>query len=141
MKFPRLTAAQQEIVFLGIWSVKDLLAHMIGWDFTNRAAVKSVLKGQVPAFYQYRDRDWQTYNAMLVKKYKKDLFPELMTELSASQEKLLRQYQKISLEDFNKDFGVRFHRYKVTIQRLVEADIKDAQIHSGQIIGFFGSSK
>lgn len=26
---------RQDEVFLGIWSVKDLLAHLAGWDVTN----------------------------------------------------------------------------------------------------------
>ena len=26
---------QQDEVFLGIWSVKDLLAHLAGWNVTN----------------------------------------------------------------------------------------------------------
>src|SRR5512141_3335410 len=70
----KLSKAQQDQVFLGIWSVEDLLAHLIGWDETNLHAAKSILHGQVPSFYEHSDRDWQTYNAMLVKKYRKDSF-------------------------------------------------------------------
>ena len=137
----QLTSAQHEIVFLGVWSIKDLLAHIIGWDFANYAAAKSVLKGQLPTFYKYRDHDWQTYNAMLVKKYKKDSIQELLADMDDSQAKLLKQVEKIPAEDFNKDFGVRFRGYKVTIRRLIEADTKDVQIHLEQIIGFFRGSK
>ncbi len=137
----QLTSAQHEIVFLGVWSIKDLLAHIIGWDFANYAAVKSVLKGQLPTFYKYRDHDWQTYNAMLVKKYKKDSVQELLADMDASQAKLLKQVDKIPVENFNKDFGVRFRRYKVTIRRLIEADTKDVQIHLEQIVDFFRGSK
>jgi hypothetical protein len=41
----------------------------------------------------------------------------------------------------NKDFGVRFHGYKVTIQRLLEAEAKGEQIHRQQITAFFKESK
>lgn len=133
----QLTNSQHEIVFLGIWSIKDLMAHVIGWDYANYAAAKSIRKGQLPAFYKYRDHDWQTYNAMLVKKYKKDSVQELLADMDASHAKLLDQVEKIPVEDFNKDFGVRFRGYKVTIQRLIEADSKDVQIHFEQIVGFF----
>jgi hypothetical protein len=136
-----LTDSQRDVVFLGVWSVKDLLAHFIGWDHTNRDAIKSLLKSHTPMFYQYRDRDWQTYNKMLVKKYRKDSFEELLTALKASQEKLFRLLQTIPPEHFNKDFGVRFRGYKITTQRLLEAETKDEQVHLEQITGFFKDSK
>jgi hypothetical protein len=74
---------------IGIWSIKDLLAHLVGWDYTNIEAVKNVLAGKVPEFYAHHDRDWQTYNAMLVKKYKCDSFDELLTLARVSQNKLI----------------------------------------------------
>jgi hypothetical protein len=83
-----LTDEQQDQVFLGIWSVKDLLAHITGWDDTNLAAVNSVQAGQVPVFYEHRDR-------------------------------------------------VRSRGYKVPIQRLLEAELKDEQTHLQQIPDFF----
>ena len=133
----RLSEAQQNQVFLGIWSIKDLLAHLIGWDETNLRAAKSVLKGQVPSFYKHENRDWQIYNAMLVKKYKKGSFSELLAGVKDSQEKLIEFLQTVPPENFNKDFGVRFRGYKVTIQRLLEAEARDEQVHCRQITDFF----
>lgn len=137
----KLSASQQDQVFLGVWSVKDVIAHLIGWDVTNLEAVKQVIQGHVPSFYEYRDHDWQTYNAMLVKKYKKRSFAELLASVKDSQEKLLAFLQTVPAEHFNKDFGVRFRGYKVTVQRLLEADVKDVQIHHKQITDFFTKSK
>jgi hypothetical protein len=137
----RLTAVQQNQVFLGIWSAKDLLAHLIGWDHTNLQAAKNVLKGQVPHFYEHRDRDWQTYNAMLVKKYKTGSFEDLLAAAQVSQEKLLDFLRTLPPENFNKDFGVRFRGYRVTIQRLLEAETGDEQTHYKQITDFFKESK
>ena len=136
-----LSDEQRDQVFLGIWSVKDLLAHLIGWDCANLDAVKSVQDGRTPAFYEHHDRDWQSYNAILVKRHKKNSFQELLASMKASQEKLIGFLQTIPPEHFNKDFGVRFRGYKVTIQRLLEAETKDEQTHLQQIIGFFQASK
>lgn len=133
----KLSDSKQKQVFLDIWSVKDLLAHLIGWDETNLLATKSILEGQLPTFYEHRDRDWQTYNAILVKKYKMGSFQELLTAVKDSQEKLIEFLQTIPAENFNKDFGVRFREYKVTIQRLLEAEWKDEQTHLRQITDFF----
>lgn len=137
----KLPEPQQDQVFLGVWSVRDLLAHLIGWDDTNRKAVKSILAGQVPSFYEHRDHDWQTYNAMLVKKHRTGSFEDLLTTAKASQKRLIEFLQTIPPENFNKDFGVRFRGYKVTIQRLLEAERKDEQVHLEQITDFFKISK
>jgi hypothetical protein len=137
----RLSDTERDQIFLGMWSVKDLLAHLAGWDDTNLESVKSVLHGKVPSFYEYYDHDWQTYNAILVKKYKKDSFQELFATIKDSQEKLIEYLQTIPAENFNNDFGVRFRGYKVTIQRLLEAEAKDEQIHYKQITDFFREAK
>jgi hypothetical protein len=137
----RLSDEERDQVFLGIWSVKELLAHLIGWDETNLHAVKSVVEGQLPAFYEYRDHDWQTYNAMLVKKHKRDSFQKLLGAVKGSQKTLIEFLQSVPPEHFNKDFGVRFRGYKVTIQRLLEAEWKDEQAHLQQITEFFRQTK
>ena len=136
-----LSKADRNRIFLGTWSVKDLLAHLAGWDFTNIDAIKSVLAGKLPSFYEYRDRDWQTYNAMLVGKYKRNSFGELLATVKRSQKELIEFLQHIPPEYFGKDFDVRFRGYKVTIQRLLEADIKDGQVHFQQIVDFFREAK
>ena len=137
----KLSEAEQDQVFLGIWSIKDLVAHLIGWDKTNLQAVKSVLNGQVPSFYEHRDPDWRTYNAMLVKKYMKGSTQELIATAKRSQERLLQLLQTIPPEHLNEDFGVRFRGYKVTIQRLLEAETEDEQIHYKQITDYFKAPK
>lgn len=132
-----LSDEQRDQVFLGIWSIKDLLAHLIGWDHTNLDAVKSVLDGHVPAFYEHHDRDWKSYNALLVRKYKTDSFQDLLTQAKDSQMQLIAFLQTVPPENFHKDFGVRFRGYKVLVHRLLEAERGDEQTHLQQIIEFF----
>lgn len=136
-----LSRKERDTVFLGIWSVRDLLAHLAGWDFANLDAAKSIRAGKLPSFYEHRDRDWQTYNAMLVKKYGRNTFRELLATLKESQKKLIAYLQTIPPEDFNRDFGVRFRGYRVTIQRLLQADVKDVRTHHQQVVDFFGKKK
>ena len=136
-----LSAKKQDVIFLGIWSVKDLLAHLAGWDYTNLNATKAVLAGKLPSFYGHHSRDWQTYNAMLVAKYKRDSFKELLALVGNSQRELIEFLQSLMPESFGKDFGVRFRGFKVTIQRLLEAEIKDEQVHCQQIKDFFKEVK
>ena len=131
-----LPPERQETVFLGVWSVKDLLAHLIGWDYTNLEAVKSILEGELPEFYAHQDRDWQTYNSILVERYKKEDFAELLYAVEASQRALMGLLEAVPAEEFDKDRGIRFKRYKVTIARLLEAEAEDEEEHYTQIKEF-----
>lgn len=131
-----LSPAQQGEVFLGIWSVKDLLAHLVGWDFANIEAAQAVLAGKVPAFYSYYDRDWRAFNARLVAEYRKDDFAELVSSAEDSHQKLIDFLTTIPAEEFDKDKGVRFKGYKVTIARLLQGEIDDEKKHYAQIEEF-----
>ena len=124
---------EQDEVFLGIWSIKDLLAHLIGWLEANRMAAKAIRSCKLPAFYAYKDRDWQTYNARLVRKYKRDSLAELMSALQDSHQKLIGLIQTIPAEELEQDYGVRYKGYKVTIARLLQAELKDEKVHYSQM--------
>jgi hypothetical protein len=131
-----LAPEKQDEVFLGVWSVKDLLAHLIGWDYTNLEAVKSILQGELPEFYSQRDRDWETYNALLVERHKEEDFTELLYSLETSQRALMGFLATVPADEFDKDRGVRYKRYKVTIARLLEAESEDEEEHDRQIKEF-----
>ena len=131
-----LSAKDRDEIFLGVWSVKDLLAHFVGWDFTNLQAAQEILTGQLPTFFAYKDRDWKTYNARLVAQYKTDDFDELLSAIEGSHQKLIDFLRTIPAEEIDRDQGLRSGRYKVTIARLLQLEIKDAQLHYQQIQAF-----
>jgi hypothetical protein len=133
----QLSHTAQNKTFLGTWSIKDLLAHLAGWDYTNLAAAQDIQAGKLPAFYAHYDKDWKTYNAELVAKYKRDDFEELLALVHDSHRRLIEYLETIPAEAFERDFGVRTGRnYKVTIARLLEAEWKDEQEHLEQIREF-----
>lgn len=128
-----LAPAEQDRVFLGVWSARDMLAHLAGWDVTNLAAAKALLAGRLPAFYAYRDPDWKTYNARLVLKYRRDRFADLVALTRETHQALMEFLAALPADDFDRDRGVRFRGYKVTIARLLEAELKDEKIHQAQL--------
>ena len=136
-----LSTFEQDQVFLGVWSIKDLLAHLMGWDATNRKAVKAIRIGKLPEFYAYMDRDWQTYNARLVLKHKHGGLAELIPATRISHRKLMDSLQAIPAGEFEQDKGVRFKGYKVTIARLLQAELKDEKVHYAQIEKFRSKGK
>jgi hypothetical protein len=135
----KLSTEARSTVFLGVWSIKDLLAHLAGWDFTNLVAVKDIQAGKLPEFYARYDKDWKTYNAELVAKYKRDDFDELLAFVRDSQRQLIEYLETVPAEAFEKDFGVRSGRgTRVTIARLLQAELEDEQEHLRQIQDFVG---
>lgn len=122
--------------FLGIWSSYELVAHLIGWDYTNIQAIADIQADRLPQFYAHRDRDWQTYNARLVREYSKDNWEELMAAVAESYQRLVAVLRALPADEFYKDRGIRFRGWKVLIGRLVEADIKDVTTHAAQVLAF-----
>jgi len=131
-----LPPEKQDEVFLGVWSVADLLAHLIGWDYSNLEATKSILQGELPEFYSHRDRDWETYNALLVERHKEEDFTELIYSLETSQRALMGFLATVPDSEFDKDRGVRYKRYQVTLARLLQAEAEDEEEHARQIKAF-----
>ncbi len=131
-----LPPEKQDEVFLGVWSVADLLAHLIGWDYTTVEATKSILEDELPEFYSHRDRDWETYNALLVERHKEEDFTELLYLLETSQRALMGLLTTVPASEFDKDRGIRFERYKVTIARLLQAEAEDEEEHARQMKAF-----
>ena len=130
-----LAPAEQDRIFLGVWSAKDVLAHLAGWDVTNLKAAKSIRAGKLPAFYAYRDPDWKTYNARLVSKYRRDRLAELLSLVRDTHHALIEFLTALPAEELDRDRGVRFRGYKVTIARLLEAELKDEKTHQTQLEG------
>lgn len=131
-----LPADKRREVFLGIWSSYELVAHLIGWDYANIQAIADIQAGQLPQFYAYHDRDWQTYNAHLVSEYSNESWAELMAAAAESHERLMAIVRSLPADEFYKDRGIRFRGYKVMIGRLLEADVKDCTTHAAQVLAF-----
>jgi hypothetical protein len=132
-----LPPTAQDTVFLGIWTIKDLIAHLIGWDFANLAAAKDIQLGKLPEFYAHYNKDWKTFNAESVAKYKRDDFEELLALARDSLGQLIEYLESIPTGTIEKDFGVRSGtNEKVTILYLLQAELKDGQEHLKQIQEF-----
>jgi C_GCAxxG_C_C family probable redox protein len=131
-----LPKERQEEVFLGEWSLKDLLAHFAGWDSANREAIQALHEGRLPAFYAFYDKDWRSFNAQWVAAHRDKTFEALLAMAADSQRALLDALAGLPEADFHQDSGVRFKGYKVTLMRLLEAEMEDEGVHCKQILAF-----
>jgi hypothetical protein len=111
--------------FLGIWTLKDLLAQLVGWDISNLDAIKNLLTGQLPAFFLYVDKDWQEYNAQLAERYREQDFQVLLQALIDSHIRLLEFVEGLPDEVFEDHHGVEYKGNQITISRLLEIEAQD----------------
>lgn len=124
---------QRDQVFVGTWSVADLLAHLAGWDLANMEAVRAIQEGRLPEFYEHIDRNWKTFNEHLVALHKKDDWAELLSAVRSSHHELVELVATIPAEEMTRDTGVRFRGYRVTIARTLESELKDERVHLAQV--------
>ena len=134
-----LPLEKKPIHFLGIWSVKELLAHLQGWDWANMNAIRSVLRMNLPEFYDHYDIDWRTYNAELVKRYQCNKLSESIKEVRQSHQALIQRLLTLSADDMFKDFNLQFKGSHVTIAKLIQAEIGDEKVHTQQLKSFLES--
>lgn len=135
-----LTDHQRDEVFLGVWSIRDLLAHLVGWDVANIEGIEAILAGRLPAFYAHYDRDWQTFNAGLVAEHRGEDWDELLRSVERSHSRLVAVARQVAPAEFFKDRGLRRERYRVTIGRILQAEANDEERHLAQIVGFMEGS-
>lgn len=130
-----LAPRARDEVFLGTWSARDLTAHLIGWDHANVDAIGEVLDAELPSFYEMRDRDWKAYNALLVERYRKPIYRELLRDTLRSHPKLTERVAQTPAVDLRRDIGIRTQSWRVTIECLLKTELADERIHLGQLEG------
>jgi hypothetical protein len=133
-------ADRVEEVFLGEWSLLDMLAHLSGWDDANREAVTAVQAGRLPEFYTHKDSDWRSYNAMHVRKYRRLTQAAQIAEVERIFGSLMDALVALDAEAFHRDYGVRFKGWKVIIARLVESELQDERTHLEQMKAWLSST-
>ncbi len=127
-------------IFLGTWSAKELVAHLIGWDYTNRAAAEEIMASQLPSFYDHHTRDWAKYNEHLIAEHGRDDWDELLAAARHSHQELIAFLQALPADEFERDRGIRAGRWKVTIGRLLRVEASDEVKHSEQVRAFARSA-
>jgi hypothetical protein len=124
---------QQKIAFVGVWTINDLLAHLVGWDHANMEALTAIQAGQLPEFYAHHNREWDAFNAQLVAQHKGD---NVLEQAHRSHQQLVALAESIPANRFDKDFAVRFKGYRVTILRTLQSEARDELKHYEQIQTF-----
>ncbi len=68
------------------WSPRDVVAHLIGWNWLMIEASAAILRGETPAYYADAPSDYRNINAGFVSQYASRSKTELLEELRSSME-------------------------------------------------------
>jgi len=115
------------------WAPRDVLAHMIGWMRYTVAGSQQIQQGQLPFFFADPGEDWSHVNAVLVQTLSITQRESLLAELEAASRELERFLLALDPADWDRDFGVQYKGYTITIQNSVEALVEDFTDHGRQI--------
>ncbi len=128
-------------IYLGSWSLKDMLAHLVGWDHTNQQAIQEILNDQPPTFFQYSDKDWHSYNQQLIQQYRRESFEQLLADLKTSHHNLLSLLESLPARDLALGKVKRETGRSVTIRNLLRAEARDEAVHARQVRAYFHGSR
>ena len=127
--------------FVGQWNLMDLLAHLVGWDYTNVNAIEELKAGSMPAFYSQYDPGWATYNRQLVERYGAGDWQALRAAIDQSQEAVVGMMRLLTPEELAREVldprRARGGR-PVSIAGIFRAAITDERQHVNQIRTFLG---
>jgi hypothetical protein len=132
----KIPPSMRSSVFLGSWSPRHILAHLIGWDRTYVEAIQEIAAGSVPSFFGKYDRDWASFNATLVRRFNRGTYGNLIKAAANSSQLLLRHVEGTPAADVFADSGLRSRGRIVTIGRLLELEIRDDAVHAAQLRRF-----
>jgi hypothetical protein len=134
-----LSPEKQDEIFLGVWNIKDLLAHLVGWDYTNIESIEDIRSGESLRIFEQYDPDWAQYNADLVEKYGEEDFGKLLEAIQRSHQELIKFIERIPTDDLEKDFGVRApNGENITVESVLQFEIEDEGRHLQQILEWLG---
>jgi hypothetical protein len=117
--------------FLGTWDVKDVIAHTVGWDYTNIEALPDFRTGRLPAFFARYDTDWATINADLVARYRLEDWDALIASLRESQSAFTDAMR--TLGDTDLDNVALWGKRRITLRGMMRAVSRDESEHVAQI--------
>jgi uncharacterized damage-inducible protein DinB len=133
-------AEQRQTPFVGHWDLMDLLAHLVGWDYTNVKAIEELNSGRVPDFYLHYDPGWAAYNQQLIDRHGAEDWEALRASLRESQAAIVARLRLLTDEELTRELSEPGRPRPVSIARVLRAAIRDEREHLAQIRAFTAAS-
>ena len=131
----------RETPFVGHWNLMDVLAHLLGWDYTNVNAIEELKAGTTPAFYRHYDPGWAAYNQQLIDRYGAKDWEALRASLLQSQDAVVAMLRLLTAQELTAELSEPGWRRPVSIAGILRAAISDEREHLAQIRAFVTSQR
>ncbi|HWC30619.1 MAG TPA: DinB family protein [Dehalococcoidia bacterium] len=128
---------RRDVPFVGHWDLQDVIAHTVGWDYTNVEAIPDFAAGRLPAFFARYDADWGSINAELVACYRVEDWDALMQTLRDAQAAFVAALS--DLNDTDLDRRASWNGRQVSLRGMLRAISRDEAEHVRQIEAFLRS--
>ncbi len=129
-----LPASLRDEPFVGSWDVRDVVAHTVGWDYTNVEALPDFRAGRLPAFFADYDSDWAAINASLIERYRLEDWEALMASMTASRRAFVDAMRR--LDDSDLDNVALWCKRRITLRSMMRAVSSDESEHVRQVRTF-----
>ena len=122
------------------WTVREILAHLIGWNRHIVRGSQEILRGELPFYDVDPGPDYSKVNAALVREYGEVDRAALLESLAASTGELTEFLRAIDPGDWDRDFGVQHDGETLTVKSTVDDLIADYDHHRVQLENFRASA-
>jgi len=115
------------------WSPRDVTAHLIGWNQHTIEGCRQIVQGERPDYFEDADNNYRNLNARSVKKFASKNKINLLAECTDSFKDLKSYLESLTPQQWEKDYGVRYRDWMITIYNTVLALQKDYETHREEI--------
>ncbi len=137
--FAGSVASLDERLFLSkvtSWTVRDIVAHLIGWNRYIVRGARQILRGELPFYDVDPGPNYSNVNAALVRECADTDRSMLLESLVASTKELTTFLRAVDPDTWDRDFGVRHKGVTLTVKSTVDDLIADYHHHREQLEEF-----
>ena len=142
-EFEDIIAALSDETFLSPmdkWTPRDVVAHLIGWNFHMVEAAKSILMGREPDYYKDAANDYSNMNARFTAQYSSRSRDKMLEELKSSLDGFEVFLLALPPAELVADQRVRHYSGSLaTVGKLITSLTSDYVHHARQIREWLGS--
>jgi hypothetical protein len=118
---------------MNLWSPRDIVAHLIGWNRALIQGSKQIRQGELPFYDIDPGENYSKVNDAFVKQFSSELREELLNEMRTSAEELVDFLRTLNPDEWDHDYGVRHKEAVITIRNSMDELIVDYTHHLKQI--------
>ena len=120
---------------LGDWALRDIVAHLIGWNRITLVGCGQVREGVEPFYFYDGTNDYRVINAGFFRRFDSTERDVLLGQMAATMDALVPYLKSIDEAEWELDTGVVHYRGgPATVARCVDSLVRDYRKHRLEIL-------